>query len=467
MVGEADLPRARARTAADHRCGGGRMVRRPKRRAIDERVVGGEHARDRMNPGRLERLVEGQRRKDAGQPARQHGLPCAGRPGEQDVVAPGGDDLERPPGALLPPHLREIRAEPVGRRRRRGRDRAGCEAAVQVRSGLGEMTQRHRFDPRQRRLGGGLAGTEQPREPAAPRRLGRDDRAGDRTEPPVQRQLTDGCVLGQRVGRNLVRGGEHGQRDREVVARALLPQPGRREVDGDPAERPLELRARDAGPDPLLRFLTCLVREPDDGEGRHASLEVGLDLDRARVETDEGMGDGARKHSFEAREERRTGGARLCTDFVSSALVEGDALDAPTGDGDGLEPDIEAGQVRAERQPRLGGLPDATGLLRPYRFDRRAVLGPGSGLHLADRDGPAAADDDVELVASRAGVRGEDPVAPETVVAADPPLRLRPEPPRPRARRARPRAPHSSGRRRSGDGSRSGPAGARWRNARE
>ena len=56
-------------------------------------------------------------------------------------------------------------------------------------------------------------------------------------------------------------------------------------------------------PDPFLRLLARLVREPDDGERRHAPLEVGLDLDRPRVEADERMGDGAREHASEAREE--------------------------------------------------------------------------------------------------------------------------------------------------------------------
>jgi len=41
----------------------------------------------------------------------------------------------------------------------------------------------------------------------------------------------------------------------------------------------------------VLRLLTCAVREPDDREARDARLEMRLDLDLARLEPDERMGD--------------------------------------------------------------------------------------------------------------------------------------------------------------------------------
>ena len=238
------------------------------------------------------------------------------------------------------------------------------------------MAKRYGLDPGQRRLGRGLAGAEEAWKPCPPGRLGSDDRARNRAEPPVQRQLADRGVLGERLRRDLARGGEHGQRDRQVVARALLAQPGRREVDRDAPKRPLELRARDSGSDSLLGLLTGLVRQPDDREGRYAALEVGLDLDRPRVETDEGMGDGARKHCFEARAVTRMGDARFCADFVPAVLLEGDALDVPTGDGDCLEPNVEPCQLRMERQPGFGRPADAARLLRADGFHRSAVVGP-------------------------------------------------------------------------------------------
>jgi hypothetical protein len=86
------------------------------------------------------------------------------------------------------------------------------------------------------------------------------------------------------------------QRDRKVVPGPLLAQPGRRQIDRDPPIRPLELGARDARTYALLRFLAGLVGQAHNGERGHASLEVSLNLDPPRLETDEGMGDGAREH---------------------------------------------------------------------------------------------------------------------------------------------------------------------------
>ncbi len=46
----------------------------------------------------------------------------------------------------------------------------------------------------------------------------------------------------------------------------------------------------------MLRLLARAVGEPDDGEAREAELEVGLDLDLARLEPDESVGDRACEH---------------------------------------------------------------------------------------------------------------------------------------------------------------------------
>ena len=46
----------------------------------------------------------------------------------------------------------------------------------------------------------------------------------------------------------------------------------------------------------MLGFLTRPVGEPHDGESRHAGLKMCLDLDLARLETDECVGHRAREH---------------------------------------------------------------------------------------------------------------------------------------------------------------------------
>jgi hypothetical protein len=96
--------------------------------------------------------------------------------------------------------------------------------------------------------------------------------------------------------RDLAGRGEHRERDREVEARTLLAQCGWREVDGDPAFRPLALGRAHTAADAFLRFLARPVGEPDDRERRQRALEVGLDLDATSFESDESMRDSAREH---------------------------------------------------------------------------------------------------------------------------------------------------------------------------
>ena len=89
---------------------------------------------------------------------------------------------------------------------------------------------------------------------------------------------------------------------------------------------------------------------------------------------------------------------------------------------------MEPGQIGPEGQPGLRGAANPTGLLRVDRLEGIAVAGAASRLHLTDDDRSATTYDEVELVAARARVRGENAVAAEPIVTADAPLGLRPEP---------------------------------------
>ena len=99
------------------------------------------------------------------------------------------------------------------------------------------------------------------------------------------------------VVRQLTRRSEDCERNRQVVARAFLPQPGRGEVDGDAARRELELGRGDPAAHTLARLGARAVGQADDDERRQAGLDVGLDLDPPRLEPDKGMGDGACEHA--------------------------------------------------------------------------------------------------------------------------------------------------------------------------
>ena len=109
---EARLARPEVRPAADDRGRRGAVVRRAERRAGDERLLVVHETGDRMDPRHLERGGGVERRQDPGQPAREHRLPRAGRPAEEDVVAARGRQLEGAPGAFLSADVGE-----VGRRR--------------------------------------------------------------------------------------------------------------------------------------------------------------------------------------------------------------------------------------------------------------------------------------------------------------------------------------------------------------
>ena len=192
--------------------------------------------------------------------------------------------------------------------------------APQVRDRVGEMSHGNGLDPGQSRLGRRARGAEHPRQAGLACGLCQRQHSADRPQSPVQSQLADGRVLRERVPRNLPRGGQNRECDRQVERRALLPQRRRSKVDRDPPERPLQLGRGDPAPDAVLRLLTRAVREPDDRESRHAVLEVRLDLDAASLESDERMRDGAREHPLHARHQMLTCLVPSCAETENSSV---------------------------------------------------------------------------------------------------------------------------------------------------
>ena len=148
------------------------------------------------------------------------------------------------------------------------------------------MAQRHRLNAGERGLCRRAGGAEQPVEPTLAGTFRGGEHATDRPDAPVERQLADGGVPLQPLPGNLVRCREHGQRDRQVEARALLPQSRRREIHGDPVSRPLETCRGDTRAHAMLRLLARTVCKAHDCEAGQAALDVGLNLHAARVEAD-------------------------------------------------------------------------------------------------------------------------------------------------------------------------------------
>ena len=157
-------------------------------------------------------------------------------------------------------------------------------------------------------------GAQQPLEPALAGTLRGGEDSTDRTYAAVERQLTEGGVTTQPLARDLMRCREHRDGDRQVEAGALLPQPRRREVHGDPVPRPLEACRGHAGAHAVLRLLACAVGKADDREAGNAALDVRLHLHAPRVETDESVGDRAREHTIERSPELHARLPHLCAD---------------------------------------------------------------------------------------------------------------------------------------------------------
>ena len=161
--------------------------------------------------------------------------------------------------------------------------------------------------PGERRLGRRLRRADETGQALTPRTLRDGDRACDGTDATVERELADAAVLEQPVRRELVRAGQQRERDRQVEAGALLAKRRRGEVDRDPvAAGPGQHRVDDAAVHPVLCLLAGAVGEPDDRERRQVGRdEVRLDLDAARLEADDGGGEGSREHTTDGTGHRR------------------------------------------------------------------------------------------------------------------------------------------------------------------
>jgi hypothetical protein len=188
-------------------------------------------------------------------------------------------DLERTPSPLLTTNVRKVGnplnlivSRDVCWRRRR-------TLAPEVSNSLCEVSDRDRLDPGERDLRTRFLRADETPGAVPPCTLRCDESPRHRTKAPVERELTYGSVTLEAAEWKLTRCREHGQRDRKIETGALLLQISRREIDRDPAQRPLELGRRDPAPDALFRFLTGAIGQANDCESRHPALQMSLHLD--------------------------------------------------------------------------------------------------------------------------------------------------------------------------------------------
>ena len=218
-------------------------------------------------------------------------------------MAPRRRDLEGPARHRLADHVREIGSAlgrgGAGLLRRAVPGFGACVIAGRflAREGgrrLAEGTDRDHPDAgHQARLVPVVERSDDPRNPKVPR----EDRLGegpaDRTNGAVEREFPRDDPPGQRLSRQDALGGEHRQGDRQVEKGTVLPQIGRRKVDGDLPAGEGESGIAHGGTDPVVAFPDRASGEPHDGVGGQPVGDVGLDFHGNRVDPEHGEGQGA------------------------------------------------------------------------------------------------------------------------------------------------------------------------------
>ncbi len=292
--------------AADEGRHRGRVVGRAKGPPVRQGAVL-EHARHRLDHRDFEQFARPEHRQDRGQAGGEHRLAGPGRPVHQEVVGTRRRDLEDALGALLALDLAQVRHGSGGRRHgglRAGHDLRALEVVGELDEGAGRQHVHvapcpGRLRPRGRRA--------DQAEPSRIRRHRGRQHPGYRGDAAVERQFAEHAVAPQRVRRQRPDRAHHGERDRQVVVRALLGQVGRGEIDGDALGREREARGDQRRPHPLARFRHRLVGQPHHHEGDGAGGDLHLHVDGAGLDPLEGDGGDARDHAGFVRSRFRKG----------------------------------------------------------------------------------------------------------------------------------------------------------------
>ena len=222
-MGQRDLARTRARSAAHDRRRGCAVMRRAKRRHGHERTSRRQEARDRVDARHLQRLRS---RRAAG------GFPAAGARASSCPFPAGpsaGGCASRRPRSRAHGARAPVRARP--------RDPAARGSSASLRQRLERRgVDLVRGSTRRPRRGCGRERARcpraQPRAPTRPRTRARADRHAARLrrrrasprpgESARRAELADRGVVGEPLGRKLPRRTEHGKRDRKVESRSFL-----------------------------------------------------------------------------------------------------------------------------------------------------------------------------------------------------------------------------------------------------
>ncbi len=223
-------------------------------------------AADGVDGGGLLRLLLAQWRQNAGQAAGQHALAGTGRANEQQVVAAGGSDLQRPLGLGLADHVLQVRhvgqaLRALGIRQRQlvlarqpGGDGqqlvGGAHFGVLDQRGLGAILPRN-----QQGASGIPAGEHGGQHPEHG-----TDLAG-------QGKFPQKFVIEQVFCRYLLGSGENADGDGQIETPPLLGQIGGGQIDRDVLGRKLEIAVEQGTAHPIPRLLHRGFRQSHHVEG--------------------------------------------------------------------------------------------------------------------------------------------------------------------------------------------------------
>ena len=301
VVGQGHLPGPQLGASAGEGGGRGGVMGSAEGTPGQQRPAGVRHSGHRPDAAALQRLGAGHVRQDGGQALGQHGLACAGGADEQQVVAAGGGDLQRPLHIFLTHHVREV-GKRLAIRLRRPR-RGGGEGGTAGKMGRKRAYVRHAVDgepARQRGLGGVFRRDEQRPDAGRPGAEGHGQHARHRAHRPGQGQLTQkGGVRRRR--RQLSGGGKHAHQNGQVVHGAHLFLPGRGQVHGDAADGELGPAVFHRRPHPLPGLPHGRVRQSHDVKSRQAAGEEALGADGIPADAGKSQGPNAHHHVIHLR----------------------------------------------------------------------------------------------------------------------------------------------------------------------
>ena len=298
VMGEARLPRAGMRPAADEAGRGDRVVRSAERPLGDEASTATAQAGEAVDAGDLQRLVARQGRQDPAEPPRQHRLAGPRRADEQRVVAAGSRDRQRADRRGLPADVAQVLdvGAPAHRGKGPARSAGGASprriAATPARSPT-PATATPSTSPAS---AAHSRGTMSPSSPCRRAPSATASAPATRAQLAAEGQLAEDRPAVDALRGHLAAGDEQAARRREVVSRSRLREVRGREVDRDAPVRELEAGVADRGVHALARLTHGGVAAADDGEPREAGAQIDLDGDPPRGEAVDGEGGEAGEH---------------------------------------------------------------------------------------------------------------------------------------------------------------------------